>query len=124
MEKNKAADIDEYISRFPPEIKKMLQAVRATIKKAAPRATEAIKYGMPTFVYNGNLVYFAAFKQHIGFFPAPTGDPAFVKDLAAYKTGKGSVQFPFDKPMPLRLITRIVKARVAANLAKAKLKKK
>ena len=123
MEKNKAADIDEYILRFPADIQKMLQAIRVTIQKAAPRATETIKYGMPTFVYNGNLVYFAAFKHHIGFFPAPTGDPAFRKDLAPYKTGKGSVQFPLDRPMPLRLITKIVKGRVAANVAKAKLKK-
>lgn len=97
--------------------------MRATIRKAAPKAEEAIKYAMPTFVLHGNLVHFAAFKNHIGFYPAPTGMEAFKKDLALYKTGRGSVQFPLDKPLPLALITRIVKLRVSENTARAAVKK-
>jgi len=118
-----AEDIDSYIAGFPEDIQKRLEQVRATIRKAAPKAEEAIKYAMPTFVLQGNLVHFAAFKNHIGFYPAPTGMAAFKKDLAPYKTGKGSVQFPLDKPMPLALITRIVKMRVQENLAKKSKKK-
>ena len=117
-----AKDIDSYIADFPEDIQKRLEQVRATIKKAAPKAEEAIKYAIPTFVLHGNLVHFAAFKNHIGFYPAPTGMKAFEKDLAPYKQGKGSVQFPLDKPMPLALITKIVKMRVAESLAKAKKK--
>jgi len=116
-------DIDSYIAGFPEDIRERLEQVRATIRKAAPQAEEAIKYAMPTFVLNGNLVHFAAFKNHIGFYPAPTGMAAFKKDLAPYHTGKGSVQFPLDKPVPLSLITKIVKMRVEENLAK-KAKKK
>jgi uncharacterized protein YdhG (YjbR/CyaY superfamily) len=118
-----AEDIDSYIADFPEDIQKRLEEVRATIKKAAPKAEEAIKYAIPTFVLNGNLVHFAAFKNHIGFYPAPTGMKAFAKDLAPYKTGKGSVQFPLDKPMPLTLITKIVKMRVQENLLKKSKKK-
>jgi len=118
-----AEDIDSYIAGFPDDIQKRLEQVRATIQKAAPQAEEAIKYAIPTFVLNGNLVHFAAFKNHIGFYPAPTGMKAFKKDLAPYKQGKGSVQFPLDRPMPLALITKIVKMRVEENLAK-KMKKK
>jgi len=118
-----AEDIDSYIADFPEDIQKRLEQVRATIKKAAPQAEEAIKYAIPTFVLNGNLVHFAAFKNHIGFYPAPTGMAAFKKDLAPYKQGKGSVQFPLDKPMPLPLITKIVKMRVQENLAKKSKKK-
>ncbi len=109
---NMAKDIDDYISNFPMDIRNMLEEVRATIAEAAPKATEAIKYAMPTFVYKGNLVHFAAFKNHIGFYPAPTGIVAFAKELAPYKQGKGSIQFPIDEPMPLKLITKIVKWRV------------
>jgi uncharacterized protein YdhG (YjbR/CyaY superfamily) len=118
-----AEDIDSYIAEFPDDIQKRLEQVRATIHKAAPKAEEAIKYAIPTFVLNGNLVHFAAFKNHIGFYPAPTGMKAFEKDLAPYKQGKGSVQFPLDKPMPLALITKIVKMRVEENQLK-KTKKK
>ncbi|MBN1410823.1 MAG: DUF1801 domain-containing protein [Spirochaetales bacterium] len=111
--------IDEYIKSFPKEVQKILQQIRATIKKAAPDAEEAIKYRMPTFVLNGNLVHFAAFKNHIGFYPIPSGITAFKNELSAYKQGKGSVQFPLDKPMPLALISKIVKFRVKENRAKA-----
>jgi len=112
--------IDEYIAGFPKDIQSKLQALRATIRKAAPDAEEAIKYQMPTFTLTGNLVHFAAFKNHIGFYPAPTGIAAFKKELAAYKTSKGAVQFPLDQPLPLKLIARMVKFRVKENLAKAK----
>jgi uncharacterized protein YdhG (YjbR/CyaY superfamily) len=118
MTTTRPKDIDEYIAGFPENIQKILEQIRATVKKAAPDAEETIKYAMPTFTLNGNLVYFAAFKNHIGFYPAPTGDEAFKKDLSVYKTGKGSVQFPIDKPMPLNLITKIVKLRVKKNLEK------
>ncbi len=116
--------IDEYISGFPEEIQILLEQVRTTIKQAAPEAKEDIKYAMPTFVLNGNLVHFAAFKNHIGFYPVPSGIEAFKKELSVYKGAKGSVQFPLDQPMPLELITKIVKFRVDENLRKAKAKKK
>lgn len=112
MTSKKPATIDEYIAGFPKEIQQILQQIRTTVKKAAPDAEETIKYVMPTFTLNGNLVHFAAFKNHIGFYPAPTGDKDFEQDLAGYKTGKGSIQFPLDKPMPLDLITKIVQLRV------------
>ncbi len=117
-------NIDEYIAACPPEIQGRLQELRATIRKAAPDAEETISYKMPTFKLNGNLVYFAAFPNHIGFYPIPTGIEAFKKELAVYKQGKGSVQFPNDKPLPLKLVTRIVKFRAKENLAKAKAKAK
>ncbi|HEY3388044.1 MAG TPA: DUF1801 domain-containing protein [Prolixibacteraceae bacterium] len=116
--------IDEYIGSFPPEIQILLEQVRKTIREAAPEAEEAIKYAMPTFVLNGNLVHFAAFKNHIGFYPVPSGIEAFKKELSVYKGAKGSVQFPLDKPMPVGLISEIVSFRVAENLRKAKSKKK
>ena len=116
--------IDEYFVSFPTEIQKLLQQVRTTIKKAAPDAEEAIKYAMPAFVYKGNLVFFAAYKNHIGFYPTPSGIIAFKKDLAAYQTSKGAVQFPLDKPMPVGLITKIVKYRVKENSEKEKTKAK
>ena len=119
-----AATIDEYIAAFPPDVQQVLEQVRATIKKAAPEATEKISYAIPTFVLHGNLVHFAAFKSHIGFYPIPTGMTAFAKELSAYKTGKGSVQFPLNQPMPLDLISRIVKFRVKESLEKAAAKKK
>jgi uncharacterized protein YdhG (YjbR/CyaY superfamily) len=112
MQTPKPKDIDEYIARFPDDVQKLLQEVRATIKKAAPGAKEAISYAMPTFKLNGNLVHFAAFKNHIGFYPLPAGHEAFKDELSGYKTGRGSVQFPIDKPLPLNLITRMVKFRV------------
>ncbi len=120
----KPTDIDEYISGFPPEVQERLEQMRATIKKAAPQAEEVISYAMPAFKLNGMLVFFAAFKNHIGFYATPTGHEAFKEELSAYKAGKGSVQFPFDQPLPLDLVTKIVKFRVAENLERAKAKKK
>lgn len=113
-------NIDEYIAAFPKDIQKILKEVRATIKAAAPQAEEKISYRMPTFFLNGNLVHFAAFKNHIGFYPTPSGIEAFKEELSKYEGAKGSVQFPIDKPMPLKLITRIVKYRVAENTKKAR----
>ena len=121
---NKPKDIDEYIASFPEEVRAALQQVRAAIRKAAPDASETISYAIPTFVLHGNLVHFGGYKNHIGFYATPTGHEAFKEELAAYKQGKGSVQFPLDEPMPLDLITRIVKFRVGKNLEKARLKKK
>ena len=118
-----AKNIDEYVEAFPKEVQKILQQVRVTIKNAAPGAGEKIAYAIPTFVLNGNLVHFAAFKNHIGFYPAPSGTKAFEKELSIYKSGKGSVQFPLNEPMPLDLITKIVKLRVKKNLEKSKTKK-
>ncbi len=107
-----AATIDEYISGFPKDIQKILQEMRAEIRKAAPEAEEAIKYGIPTFTLNGNLVHFGGFKNHIGFYPTPSGIEAFRKELSVYNGAKGSIQFPIDKPLPLALIRKIVKFRV------------
>ncbi|HEU4328077.1 MAG TPA: DUF1801 domain-containing protein [Roseiflexaceae bacterium] len=111
--------IDEYIAAFPQEIQVKLQAIRETIRAAAPEAEERIRYRMPTFALHGNLVYFAAFARHIGFYPAPRGIEAFQQELARYKGAKGSVQFPLDEPLPLDLISRIVAFRVAENREKA-----
>ncbi len=124
MQNNKGGvvSIDEYISTFPKEIQKILQELRATIKAAAPEAEEKISYQIPTFFLKGNLVHFAAFKNHIGFYPTPGGIEAFKKELSIYESAKGSVQFPIDKPLPLELIRRIVKFRVAENLKKAETK--
>jgi uncharacterized protein YdhG (YjbR/CyaY superfamily) len=116
-------NIDSYIASFPKDIQETLEILRATIHKAAPDAIEKISYGMPTFALGGNLVYFAAYKKHIGFYPSSSGIAAFSKEFNMYKWAKGSVQFPLDKPMPLELITRIVKYRVKENLAKSKGKK-
>ena len=121
---NNAKNIDEYVADFPKEIQTMLEQIRETIRKLAPKAEEAIKYAIPTFVLNGkNLVHFAAFKNHIGFYPTPTGIESFKKELSKYKQGKGSVQFPLDEPMPLALITKIVKFNMVRN-AEAVAKKK
>jgi len=121
---NNAKNIDEYVAGFPKEIQAMLEQIRETIRKVAPKAEEAIKYAIPTFVLNGkNLVHFAAFKNHIGFYPTPTGIESFKKELSKYKQGKGSVQFPLDEPMPLALITKIVKFNMVRN-AEAVAKKK
>lgn len=119
-----AKTIDEYIAGFPPDVQRKLEELRMTIRKAAPHAEETIKYRMPTFTLNGNLVHFAAFKEHIGFYPVPTGIEAFKKELSAYKGGKGSVQFPLDKPIPFDLIRRIVKFRVKENSERAEAKEK
>lgn len=125
MEKTNStpATIDEYIAGFSPDVQAILQKIRETIQDAAPEATEAIKYQMPTFVLNGNLVHFGAFKHHIGFYPVPSGIEKFKKELSKYKGAKGSVQFPLDEPMPYALIGRIVKFRVKENKAKTTAKK-
>ncbi len=119
----KPKNIDEYILNFPVEVQKKLEQIRKTIKKAAPDAEETLSYAMPAFRLYGILVYFAAFKDHIGFYALPSGNEAFQKELSEYKTGRGSIQFPLDKPMPLKLITQIVKFRVYENLQKVKAKK-
>jgi uncharacterized protein YdhG (YjbR/CyaY superfamily) len=116
--------IDEYIAAFPQETQKILKEIRATIKAAAPQAEEKISYQMPTFFLNGNLIHFAAFKNHIGLYPTPSGTEAFKEEIAKYKSAKGSIQLPIDEPMPLKLISRIVKFRVAENLQKVKAKGK
>jgi uncharacterized protein YdhG (YjbR/CyaY superfamily) len=107
-----ARNIDEYIAGFPKDIQKKLQEIRSTIRKAAPKAEEAIKYAIPTFTQNGNLVHFAAYKSHIGFYPAPRGIEAFKDEVAGYEGGKGTLKFPLDEPLPLGLISKIVKFRV------------
>ena len=116
-------DIDEYIAAFPKDVQEILEKVRVTIKKAAPDAEEAIKYQIPTFTLNGNLVHFAAFKKHIGFYPAPRGIEEFKEELSAYKGAKGSVQFPLDKTIPFDLISRIVEFRVKEQRQKIASKK-
>jgi len=110
--KNRYDTIDEYIEAFPDNIRAVLKDIRHTVHTAAPGATEAIAYQMPTFRLHGNLVHFAAFKNHIGFFPTPSGIEAFKQEIAQYKWAKGSVQFPLAKPIPYDLIARIVKYRV------------
>ncbi|CAG0936047.1 Intracellular iron chaperone frataxin [Thermoflexales bacterium] len=117
-------NIDEYIAGFPLDVQEILEKIRLTIRQAAPQAEEAIKYQIPTFTLNGNLVHFAAFKKHIGFYPTPTGTEKFKKELAAYESAKGSIKFPLDRPMPFGLISKIVKFRVKENLARAKAKGK
>lgn len=112
--------IDEYIAGFPEEIQALLRQMRQVIHAAAPEATEAIAYQMPTFRLNGNLVHFAAFKNHIGFYPAPQGIEQFQEELSKYKGAKGSVQFPLDQPIPFDLVTRIVQYRAEQNKAKKK----
>jgi uncharacterized protein YdhG (YjbR/CyaY superfamily) len=120
----KPIDIDAYISEFPQDTQKLLKQVRATIIKAAPEAEEVISYGMPAFKLNGVLLYFAGYKNHIGFYTMASAIVAFKKQISDYKWAKGSVQFTFDKPLPLELIDKITKFRVKENLQKAALKKK
>ncbi|MBK7182317.1 MAG: DUF1801 domain-containing protein [Bacteroidetes bacterium] len=117
------ANINEYVLSFPKETQMLLEQMRMTIQKAAPNATESMKYGMPTFELMGNLVHFAAYKHHIGFYPAPSGIVAFKDELKTYVTSKGAIQFPIDKKLPLALVTKITKFRVKESLEKAKLKK-
>ena len=113
------ATINEYIAGFPESTQLILEELRTTIRKAAPDAQESINYGIPTFTLNGNLVHFGGFKSHIGFYPAPSGIEAFKKELSIYDGAKGSIKFPIDKPLPLSLITKIVKFRVKENVEKA-----
>jgi uncharacterized protein YdhG (YjbR/CyaY superfamily) len=119
-----AETIDEYIAGFPKDTQKTLQQIRVAVKKAAPGAEEAIKYAIPTFVLNGNLVSFAAFKNHIGFYPAPREVAEFKKELSAYEGNKSTLQIPMDSPPPLALISKIVKFRVKKSLEKARAKAK
>ena len=124
MERNKVGfiSIDEYIATFPESTQKILGELRATIKEAAPDAEDKISYQMPTFALKGNLVHFAAYKNHIGFYPTPSGIEAFKHELSIYEGAKGSVKFPIDKPLPLELISKIVRFRVAENLKNAEIK--
>ncbi|MEH7125969.1 DUF1801 domain-containing protein [Bacillus sp. JJ1773] len=118
--------IDEYILQYPQEIQEILKTIRKVIKESAPNAEEKISYAMPTFALNGNLVHFAAFKNHIGLYPTASGINTFKQELSGYKTSKGAVQFPIGKPIPYELISKIVKFRVEENKRKAegKIKKK
>ena len=111
--------VDEYIAGFPEDVREILEKIRKIIREAAPGAEETIKYRMPTFMLKGNLVYFAAFKKHIGFYSVPTGIEEFQNELSLYEVGRGSVRFPFDRPIPYDLIRRIVEFRVKENLKKA-----
>jgi uncharacterized protein YdhG (YjbR/CyaY superfamily) len=115
--------VDEYISNFPGEVQQILQQLRRTIRDAAPDAQETINYGIPTFKQDGNLVHFAAYKSHIGFYPTPSGIEEFHDELARYETAKGSVKFPLDESLPLDLIRKIVHFRVKENKQKAAAKK-
>jgi len=126
MDSKKAGftSIDEYIATFPKETQKILREIRTTIKAAAPDAEEKISYQMPTFFLNGNLIHFAAFKNHIGLYPTPSGTEKFKKEISIYQGAKGSIKLPIDEPMPLKLISKIVEFRVAENKKKAKGKAK
>jgi uncharacterized protein YdhG (YjbR/CyaY superfamily) len=117
-------NIDEYIAGFPPDVRAILERIRTTIREAAPGAEEAIKYQIPTFTLKGNLVHFAAFKKHIGFYPTSTGTEKFKHELSVYDGAKGTVRFPHDKPIPYGLISKIVEFRVKENLARAEAKRK
>ncbi|MGI0041232.1 MAG: iron chaperone [Nitrosopumilaceae archaeon] len=123
MYRTKPHDIDKYIAGFTKEKQKLLKQIRYTIRKAAPKAQETISYGMPAFKQDGMLVYFAAWKDHIGFYPTSSGIKTFRKDLSVFKVSKGTVQFPLDKPLPAGLVTKIVKFRVKENLEKRAKKK-
>ncbi|HLC83868.1 MAG TPA: DUF1801 domain-containing protein [Bacteroidia bacterium] len=115
----KTISIDQHIAEFPKETQQLLELLRMTIRKAAPKAEEVISYNMPAFKYNGMLVWFAGYKNHIGFYPSSTPIVVFKDQLKKYKTSKGAIQFPLDKPLPLALITKIVKFRIKQNLEKA-----
>ena len=122
MNRPRVETIDNYIAGFPDDVQRLLKQMKEIISKAAPKAEEAIKYAMPTFTFHGNLVHFAGYKNHIGFYPAPSGIESFKEELSKYKSSKGAVQFPIDKPLPVALITKIVKFRVKESLAAAELK--
>jgi uncharacterized protein YdhG (YjbR/CyaY superfamily) len=120
--KKQLKTIDEYIAAFPKEVQDVLEKIRSAIRESAPKAEEAISYGIPAFRLNGSRgsVYFAGWKNHIGFYPTPSGVEAFKKELAPFKQQKGSVQFPLDKPIPYDLVKKIVRYRVTGNLEKGK----
>jgi uncharacterized protein YdhG (YjbR/CyaY superfamily) len=122
--RNGVGSMDEYIRGFPEEVQKILQEVRSTIKKAVPDAEETISYRMPAFRLKGILLYFAAYRRHIGLYPTASGIAAFKDELTGYKSAKGSVQFPIDQPMPLELIARIAKYRAEVNTGKSSEKRK
>ena len=119
MKAKKAKDIDEYIADFPADVQLLLQKVRTAIRKAAPKAEEAIKYQMPTFVLNGNLIHFAGYKNHIGLYPGSKPIEEFKDELSRYETSKGTVQLPLDKPIPVGLITKITKFCVKRSIERA-----
>jgi uncharacterized protein YdhG (YjbR/CyaY superfamily) len=120
MTKRTPKNFDDYADRFPKDLQRLLKKMRLAIKKAAPQAKETISYGIPAFTLNGMLVWFAAFKNHIGLYPRASAIAAFKKELSPYKKAKGSVQFPLDQPLPLALVSRMVKFRVKQNLSKRK----
>jgi uncharacterized protein YdhG (YjbR/CyaY superfamily) len=120
MKRKPAKNIDEYVARCPKEVQWLLMQMRRTIRRAAPQATERISYGIPTFFLNGNLVHFAAFKKHMGFYPTPSGIAAFQQELSPYKWSKGAVQFPMHKRLPLDLVSRMVKFRVIEQRSKSR----
>jgi uncharacterized protein YdhG (YjbR/CyaY superfamily) len=122
MEKTNFKNVAEYISLFPENVRPLLQQMHVTILKAAPKAEEVISYQMPAYKYFGILVYFAGYKNHIGFYPTASGIEAFKKELSVYKGAKGSVQFPLDKPLPVALISKIVKFKLKENIRKAETK--
>lgn len=118
MKENSNTDVDEYISTFPKDVQKVLKKLRQTIRESAPNAEETINYGIPTFRLEGNLVHYAAFKKHIGFYPTPSGIVAFKKDLSQFETSNGTIKFPLDKPIPFDLVRKIVRFRVKEQLGK------
>jgi uncharacterized protein YdhG (YjbR/CyaY superfamily) len=125
MQRTAIKDVDEYIASFPQKIQRLLKQLRKTIKSAAPDAEESISYQMPAYKYPGRpLVYFAGYENHIGLYATPSANIIFKKELTSYKTGKGSIQFPIDKPLPLALITKIVKYRLGENIKKEAAKPK
>jgi uncharacterized protein YdhG (YjbR/CyaY superfamily) len=111
----KFTGIDEYIAAFPADVQKLLESIRGTIRKAAPKAEETIKYAMPTFILNGNLIHFAAYKNHIGIYPVPRGDDSFKKLLVRYEGDKSTMRIPLHEPLPIVLISKIVKYNVKRN---------
>lgn len=122
--KKPATSIDEYLIDFPEDVRIRMEKLRITIQKAAPKAEECINYSIPTFKLHGNLVHFAAYKNHVGFYPGPVAIKEFEKDLSIYNTSKGAIQFQHTSPIPFSLVTKIVKFRVKQNLEKEKSKKK
>lgn len=120
---NPITAVDDYIENYVGEVREKLQEMRAIIRSVAPAASEAMKYGIPTFVLHGNLVHYGGYNAHIGFYPGASGIASFTKELSAYPTSKGAVRFPLDKPLPEKLIIRIVKFRMKENLDKLKRKK-
>lgn len=125
MKRTVPKTIDDYISGFPPEVQEILGKIRQSIRKAAPQAQETISYGIPTFTLRDTyLIYFAAYKKHIAIYPVPGGNGEFKEEVSAYRTGKGTLQFPLDKPIPYNLLRKIVRFSLADNLKRAETKKK